>query len=156
MVFTGDASGLYGSILSEAPRGAVSDIECGQNTVGIALKGQIVTIHLINDHEQDIIFVDTNSTFVPVLSIKDSAGRYIESAFAADCDEMKCDGKVFTMKGLSRGQYIIEMTPDGDGGAYKVDVICSSDDHNVHDASEMAEFEGIIPFSFFSHGISNG
>ena len=140
MVLTDDTSQLDRSTIFDVLNDAISDIKCGQSTVGTALKGQIVTIHLTNDHEQDIFFVDTNSTFVPVLNIKDSAGRYIESAFAVDCDETKCDGKVFTMKGLSRGQYIIEMIPDGEGGQYKVDVMCSSDDHDDY---EIGEFEGI-------------
>ena len=131
---------IYVSTIFGVLHGAIPDIECGQSIVGTAVKGQIVTIHLTKHHEQDIFLADTNSTFVPVLNIKDSAGRYVESGFAVDCDGMKCDGKVFTMKGISRGQYIIEMIPDGEGGEYEVDVMCSSDDH---DAYEMDKFEGI-------------
>ena len=95
---------------------------------------------LINDQHQDVsLKANTSSVSGFVLRIKDSEGRYIQSAMTTQCDEEECNGNVFTMKALPRGVYTVEMTVDEDGGDFKMDIICSIDEHNG-----LGEFEGIV------------
>ena len=102
------------------------DIDCGQSYSGIATNGQSVSFQFANAHEEDISLIDTNNTFVPVVMVKNSEGRYIDSVFATDCNIKECDGKMFTIKALSREAHILEMIPDGNGGAFQVDVLCTN------------------------------
>lgn len=105
------------------------EISCGQSITGITTTGETVSFQFTNDQQQDIHLSDLNSTFIPVLTVKNSNGQYIESAFATDCDTHEladCDGKVFPMT-MPNGEYIVEMIPNGNGGAFKVDMMCSND-----------------------------
>ena len=118
--------------------GAIPDIECGQNTVAIAPKGEIVYFRLINDQYQDVS-LESNSSLISeyVLKIKDSEGQYIESAMPTQCDQKECNGTVFTMKALPRGVYTVEMPVDEDGGDFEVNMKCRIDGHHGFN-----EFEG--------------
>ena len=95
--------------------GESNDIDCGQSTVGLATGGRTISFQFTNDHEQDIFLSDSNSTFTPMLALKDSSGQYLRGAFANE------DGS-FSMTKMSPGEYIVEMVPNGDGGIFKVDI----------------------------------
>ena len=49
---------LYLSAIFDILHGAISDIECGQNTTGISPKGEIVPFRLINNQHQEVHLVD--------------------------------------------------------------------------------------------------
>ena len=105
--------------------GAILDIECGQSIVDIASAKQLISLRFANDYERDISLIDSNSTFIPVLKIKDSEGLYIDSISATNCVKKECDGKMYTMKAMPRGVYTVEMIPNDEGGEFKVDMMCS-------------------------------
>jgi len=119
--------------------GATMDIECGQSTVGAVKEGERISFEFVIDQKQDVVLRDTNNSFIPFLTLKDAAGRYLESVSAIDCDEDDCDEKVFSMKPLFPGTYSVEMVPDGKGGMFKVDMLCSTGSmdktsNRLHDA----------------------
>ena len=117
--------------------GATVDMDCGQTTKGTVPDAHILSFQFTNTQKQDIRIVDTNNTFVPVLKIKDSAGRYLESTNVTECGEQQCHGKVFTMKALLRGAYTVEMTASKNGGEFNVQMMCSNEP-----STEMDEIEG--------------
>ena len=126
---------LYLSAIFGSSYSAIPDIECGQSTVSIPRKGEVVYFRLINNQYQDVS-LKTNSSLMSgyVLKIKDSEGRHIQSAIPSPCDEKECNGKVFTMRALPRGVYTVEMPVDRDGGDFEVNMKCSIDAHHgFHD-----------------------
>ena len=116
---------FYIFTLFVASKSAAVDAGCGQSFSGFVTNGKSVSFQLSDSHEQGISLIDTNNTFVPVVMVKDSEGRYIDNVLAADCTEKKCQGKIFTMKELPREAHILELIPDGNGGAFQVDVLCT-------------------------------
>ena len=128
---------IYVSALLVISDGAIKKIDCGQSLTGITMAGETISFQITNDQKQDIYLSDSNSTFIPVLTVRDSNGQYLQSAFAIDCDgrhnvadSFYCDGGYGTVFPLtfSSGQFIVEMIPNGNGGAFKLDVVCSVDD----------------------------
>ena len=109
-------SAIFGSSYSVIP-----DIECGQSTVSIARKGEIVYFRLINNQYQDVS-LKTNSSFMSgyVLKIKDSEGRHIQSTISSQCDQKECNGTVFTMQALPRGVYTVELPVEEDDSGFDV------------------------------------
>ena len=73
------------------------------------------------------MFSVTNNMFIPILKIKDSAGRYVERIYTTECDEDECHGVMFTINGLFPGEYIVEIMTNGKGGEFKVDMMCSAE-----------------------------
>ena len=127
------------SVICGALHGAVhtaSHIECGQSTVGIVFKGQIVSFEFTMEQQEDVQFVDTNNSFVPILKIKDSDNRYIDGGFTTNFEQKDCEGTVFTVTALPRGVYTVQMIAEDDGD-FKVDMMCSIDDRGG-----MALFQG--------------
>ena len=112
-----------------------SDIGCGQKFEGIASKGQIVSFQFTIDQQQDFQLVDTNNSFVPILKVKDTENRYIDSGFTTKCDQKECEGTIFTMKAVPRGVYTVEMIVDEDGN-FQLDMICSIDRNDGMDVAE--------------------
>lgn len=103
------------------------DIDCGQTVNGIAgdAKASVDSFRFTNDQEQDIVFSVTNNTFFPILKIKNSEGRIVERVDAMDCDEDECDGVTFKIEAVFPGEYTVEIMPNGNGGEFKVDMMCS-------------------------------
>merc|ERR1719334_2651518 len=122
--------------------GAFNDIDCGQSTVGLATGGETVSFQFVNDYEQDIFLSDSNSTFNPLLSLKDSSGQYLQGAFAQE------DGSFLTTK-LSPGEYIVEMVGNGDGGIFKVDMMCSNEEYEETEYTEGRLFRARRLITFF-------
>ena len=115
-----------------------SDIGCGQSTEGFGAKGQIVSLQFSIDQQQDVKLVDTNNSFVPNLKVKDSRNQYIDGGLTTECDRKDCEGTMFTMKGMPRGVYTVEMIVDEDGD-FRLDMMCSIDDQEGMDV-----FEGTV------------
>ena len=102
------------------------DIECGRSTVGSVKKDDTVSFQFAVDEQQDVVLMDWNNTFIPRASFKDFAGRNLYSVSATDCGEDDCVGTVFSVKAVTAGRYTMEMVPDGKGGMFKVDMMCSA------------------------------
>ena len=102
----------------------VPHIECGKSAMGIVSKGQIISLQFTIDQQQDIQLMDVNHSFAAILNIKDSENRYIDNTFTKTCDQKKCEGMVFTVKSVSRGTYTVGMIPEGNGGYFKLDMLC--------------------------------
>ena len=110
-------------------------IYCGQTTTGNTNGNQTIYFQFTNDEEQNVIIVDRHNSFMPSVTIKDSEGRYIDSGLTTDCNGEDCDGTALMVKALSPGMYTVQMTASGDGGEFKVDMMCSI---------ELVETEGKI------------
>jgi len=105
---------------------ATIDIDCGQSSADIVAEKEVVSFKFNNVEDQDVYLFDSNQSFVPVLIIKDSVGQYVASGSVTNCDDKDCDGNVFMMNAMPRGEYILELVPDGNGGMFKVEMTCSS------------------------------
>ena len=135
---------IYLSAIFGILEGAIPDIGCGQHAVGIAPKGEIVYFRLINNQHQHVsLKLNTSLVSGSVLKIRDSEGRYIESAISTHCDGDDCNGNVFTMKALPRGVYTAEMIVDEKSEDYEVDMMCSPNGIDPLDV-----FQGIVYFIY--------
>ena len=92
--------------------------------------------------------MDPNDTFFPVAMVKNTVGRYVDSAFAIDYYDKAGDGKVFVVKGLPRGLYTVEMVSNEDGGDYKMAMKCSMNntDNDTDKKTKITEYEGIYEY----------
>ena len=105
--------------------GTAMNIYCGQTTAGNTNGNETIYLQFTNEEEQNVIIVDRYDSFMPSVTIKDAEGRYIDNGFTTDCNGEDCDGNAVMVKALSPGMYTAEMTTSGDGGEFKVDMMCS-------------------------------
>ena len=71
------------------------DMFCDDTSSGFLIGNETISFRFNVDEQQDIHFVDTDYTFIPILKLKNSVGRYVANEIAADCNEWECDGMSF-------------------------------------------------------------
>ena len=132
------------------------DLGCGSTkTVDVdSIGADVMLFRFVIDDRNDMVFVDHNNSFRPMGILKDEAGRNLKSLFASKCGDNDCGGKVFSMKNMSAGQYVLELVPDGEGGPFTVDLQCAAT--SMGDKGNVSIFENcdlsicLIPIYIFS------
>ena len=122
------------------------DVFCDGTSSGFIIGNETISFRFNMDQQQDIHFVDTDYTFIPILKLKNSVDRYVANEIAADCNEWECDGMSFTIKSLSRGMYTVQLLPVPNGGNatnFRVNMICSN--------GSSSGIAGTVRFSILCH-----
>jgi len=118
--------------------GATMDIECGQSMVDIVDADETVSFQFVIDEEQNVIFIDTNNTFLSTVVISDDAGN---------SENVSAKESWFDPHPLSAGTHSVEMTPDGEGGMFKIEMICFIEDLSEFDGARFLQHSTFYLFS---------